>query len=227
MKKIIILTFLSLLTINSLYANDKALIAVVDLEYHASQSKWFYHLEGEVAADLILKKTSSKYRYVKMLTRSEATSENFLKELIKFEAQDNVSRVDVIFYIHGHGPSSPEGRSLCFYGEPCLPIDIFSEHIKDINLNNKLGILYSDACWGSTHLDAMIDAGFMVAAGSTKVDANQTSDLRRFLKSWISGNSFKKSIDFANRNPLTKLKDSIVKNASSIKLVKVNESVTF
>lgn len=227
MKKTIVLCLFLFITSWSLYASDRALIAVVDLEYHASHSKWFYRIEGDVATNLIKNKTVSKYQHVTILNRAEATSENFLKELVKLQFQDNISKVDVIFYIHGHGPNSPEGRSLCFYGAPCIPIERFSESIRDINFNNKLGVLYSDACWGSTHLDSMIEAGFMVAAGSTKVDANQTSDLRRFLKYWLNGKSFKAAIDFANQNPLTKLKDSIIKNASSIKLVKGNDSISF
>jgi hypothetical protein len=66
----------------------------------------------------------------------------------------------------------------------------------------------------------MINAGFKVAAGTAKVDANHTSDLRRFMKWWNRGRSFQDSIDFSNRNPLSKIKDSLLaKDSDSFKIV--------
>jgi hypothetical protein len=203
-----------------LLPQNRSLIAVVDLVDHATSRKWLYRIEDTYAAKLIKYKTRKNYKNVIILKKSEATLENFLKGLKSLANLAPNEPIDVIFYIHGLGDKSPTGPSLCFVGQPCIPVKDVSEKIKEATSHGRLGFLYSDACWGSQHMVDMLAAGFVVVAGSTKVDANNTSDLRRFLKLWNKGKSFKHAINFANRNMVGKIKDLLVKNAKSYKIVK-------
>ena len=202
-------------------ARNRSLLAVVNLLDHASKHKWPYKMEDRHAGRLIERKTKKHYDDFLVLKKDQATLENFLKGLKDLAAKIPDNQIDVIFYIHGHSPDSFRGAALCFAGQAvCVPLNELSQMIRDAIDISRLGYLYSDACWGSTHLSEMMNAGFKVAAGTLKVDANHTSDLRRFLKSWNKGNSFQEAIDFANRNPLTKIKDSILdKDADSFKVV--------
>jgi hypothetical protein len=200
---------------------NKSLVAVVNLVDHATKHKWLYKMEDSYAGRLIERKTKKHYDDFLVLKKDQATLKNFLQGLKDLAAKNPDNQIDVIFYIHGHSPSSPGGAALCFAGQTaCVPVNELSQMIREAIDSSRLGYLYSDACWGSTHLSEMMNAGFKVAAGTLKVDANHTSDLRRFLKSFNQGHSFQEAIDFANRNPLTKIKDAILdKDADSFKVV--------
>lgn len=207
---------------------NRSLLAVVNLLDHASKHKWLYRFEDKSASKMITRKSKKNYENLVVLTKSEATVENFLLQLKMLSEKNPDNQIDVIFYIHGHAPHSPGGAALCFAGKPCLPVEELSQMIRETVESSKLGFLYSDACWGSTHLEAMMSAGFKVAAGTAKIDANHTSDLRRFLKWWNKGISFQDSIDFANRNPMTRIKDSfLAKDADSFKIVMGEKSLSW
>jgi len=65
-------------------------------------------------------------------------------------------------------------------------------------LSKKLRALNSTACWGSTHLKDFISAGFKVASGSRKVNANGAHDVPAFLMRWGKGESYFKAQEAGN-----------------------------
>jgi hypothetical protein len=232
MKHILSFTFLLLIPLLGIaktsLPKNRSLIAVVNLLDHSTRHKWLYKFEDNHAAKLIEKKSKKNYSEIVILTKQDATVKNFILELKGLSEKAPENQIDMIFYIHGRGPQSADGAVLCFSGKPCVPIAELSQMIRETVPSTQLGFLYSDACWGETHLDEMMNAGFKVAAGSRKVDANHTSDLRRFLKWWNQGRSFQDSIDFANRNPISKIKDSILgKDADSFKTVRGQMSLSW
>ena len=62
----------------------------------------------------------------------------------------------------------------------------------------KLRALYSGACYGDSHGDAWLKAGFQVVSGAIKVNTNGLHDYPTFLKSWRSGMSFGDAQDKGN-----------------------------
>lgn len=207
--------------------NGRGIIAVVNLDDHA-KFKPLYKIETRVASKRIKKWATQAYEEVIILNKSAATRENFLSELNRLNTSSTIKRIDVIFYLHGHGPNSRYGSSLCFVGETCTPTRDLSRQILERvdHQTDKLRMVYSDACWGADHLTDLESAGFKAVAGALGVDSNHSADLRRFLSFWIKGKSFKDAIDFANAFKLTPTLDRIIKDGNSFKVITGNAELT-
>jgi hypothetical protein len=91
--------------------------------------------------------------------------------------------------------------------------------------HSKLRALYSDACHGSKHSQDWLNAGFKVVAGSKSVDGNKSLDMKRFLRFWIKGKSFKESINHANSSFLGPFMDKSIQ-ADSTKIISGNEGLS-
>src|SRR5690606_37949102 len=120
------------------------------------------------------------------------------------------------------------GPSLCFVdGEECINTrELADEIIKIPNLNNKLRAVYSDACWGTTHMEAWLEAGYKIVSGSRGVDSNRSTDLKRFLQRWTKGENFGDSIDHANGSIMSDIMDAVIKNGNSHKDILGNSKIT-
>jgi hypothetical protein len=207
--------------------NGRAIVAVVNLDHHA-KFKTIYKLETLVSSKRIKKWAHKAYEEVIVLNKSRATRENFLREIQRMNNSSSIKRIDVIFYLHGFGPQSRYGSSLCFVGEPCTPTKDLSKQILDHvdYRTDKLRMVYSDACWGADHLTDLESAGFKTVAGAIGVDSNHSADLRRFLSYWVNGKSFQDSIDHANAFKLTPILDRILKDGNSFKVVAGDQYLT-
>jgi hypothetical protein len=118
-----------------------------------------------------------------------------------FENDPSIEAIDVIMNMHG------QPGTLCFWedgnAKPCTSIAEVANVIKQVPSGNQVGpkklrALYTDACHGLSQVSYWIDIGFKVAAGSREYDMNHTSDIQRFIKAWIRGKDFERSIDRAN-----------------------------
>ena len=207
--------------------NGRAIVAVVNLDDHA-KFKPVYKVETLVASKRIKAWATKAYEEVIILNKSRATRENFLSELQRINKSSSIKRIDVIFYLHGFGPQSRYGSSLCFVGEPCTPTKDLSKQILDHvdHRTDKLRMVYSDACWGADHMTDLESAGFKTVAGAIGVDSNHSADLRRFLSYWVEGKSFQDSIDYANAFKLTPTFDRIIKDGNSFKVVAGDQNLT-
>jgi hypothetical protein len=183
----------------------RALVAVVGLAEHASKNRMLYRMEDRTALR-VTEKARGAYATMTVLAHEEASFKNFIEAIEKAQADPAIQAIDVVFYIHGHV------GELCFNGqEACLPTAELAKHLKP----EKLRAVYSDACHGSTHLTDLLNAGFQVAAGSASTDANKALDYRRFLKNWLRGFTFEKSIDEANHLWLSRVMDKIISGNST------------
>lgn len=216
----ILASFLTLFSITAL-AHTRGLVVVIDLAEEASKHKGMYRTETKVAVQRIKRITRGHYDRLTILHRQQATRENFLQALESHLLDESVDVVDTIIYVHGKNELYQNGAALCFVGDaPCTAAKDLAESISRFkNSQTKLRALYSDACWGKSHLSAWMAAGFKVANGSRGVDSNHSLDLRRFLDRWVRGESFEASTHFANKALLTRLTDKVIKDANSFKEV--------
>jgi len=225
-----LLTLLLLCCLHTTYAieNERALIVVIDLAEKATNHKKMYINETTKAVKRIKKITAGYYSKLIILHRKIATKKYDLEQLEKLAQDDSVKVIDSIIYVHGKNEFYKNGPSLCFVdGESCVNVQELATQINSIpGLQQKLRALYSDACWGEYHLNSWIDAGFKIASGSKGVDSNRSIDLKRFLKKWISGESFKTSIDHANSSFISDIMDEVIKNGNSHKEILGNELLT-
>ncbi len=217
------LVLILILAITSLAASarSRGLIIVIDLAEEATKHKLLYKTETKAAVQRIKRITKGSYDQTIILHRQKATKVNFVNSVELMLKDQNIEMMDVIIYVHGKNESYVNGPSICFVGDsPCTSMQELSQTLSTFeNSKSKLRALYSDACWGRSHLKSWIDAGFKVANGSRGVDSNHSLDLRRFLTFWVEGKSFEDATHFANKALLTRLTDDIIKNADSFKEV--------
>ena len=198
---------------------QRVLLAVVNLtasEKHGLK-KHFHTAEEERAYRIIDEEMPEVYGAVHILYRKETDEADFLNKLQTIAQDPAVKVVDLIFYTHGHNASYREGSPATGLYNPehifARSVDL-APKVKAVG-NGKLRVLYSDACWSSQQNNDWLAAGFLAVAGSKLIDANQTIDLRRFLRKWKKGESFGKAIDFANQSLFSKIKDKILKGNST------------
>lgn len=177
----------------------RELIVIANL---SDRSNWLlrgmYRNEEWKAIRVTTQYTTDVYQRVHVIYPEEATKENFLNRIEDLEMNPTIDAIDVVIYLHG------KREKICFIDTPdCYPMTDMAKDIKNLRSDSggaprKLRALYSDACWGKSHNDEWIDAGFKVVAGSIDQDANKTADLKKFLKSWTRGGTYKASLKKAN-----------------------------
>ena len=206
---------------------QRALIAVINLHTMTHKKGLYesiYREEEKLAQNTISRHSTHKYFKIVYLTQLEATRENFLTQVKRFQNDPNISAIDVIFYLHGHSSADYPTPEICFVSEnhQCYPSTKLSD---DLIGNSKLRALYSDACHGHEQNEDMIVAGFKVVAGSKGTDSNFMLDMKRFLKKWTQGESFQDSIHYANQTRLGKIMDRLG-HGDSEKIVLGNGAIT-
>lgn len=188
---------------------NRDLIAVVNLSRLAtSKFKLNYKLEESRAAMKIRRDLGRSYRRVTVFENGNATHANFLSALAAAEADPAVRAVDVIVYLHGH-PGAIGFVDTGFYGTDRLRDEILAIPSPNGPRPTKLRALYSDACYGASHMADWLRAGFRVASGSDGVDGNWSLDLHRFMAAWRKGKTFGAAIGKANRVWVTPVMDWI------------------
>lgn len=188
---------------------NRDLIAIVNLSRLAtSKFKLNYKYEESRAAMKIRRDLGRRYRKVTVFENGDATHANFLAALAAAEAEPSVRAIDVIVYLHGH-PGAIGFVDTGFYPTDRLRDEILALPSPDGASPTKLRALYSDACYGASHMADWLRAGFRVASGADGVDGNWSLDLHRFMAAWRRGKSFGTAIGKANRVWMTPLMDWI------------------
>lgn len=186
--------------------DERDLIAVVNLSL-LKKFKLNYQYEENRAIKRIRRELGERYRNVHILKGKRAAHADFLGTLAAVEADPAVKAIDVIIYLHGH-PGQIGFVDTGFY-----PMDRLRDEILALPSPNgsarKLRALYSDACYGESHMDDWLRAGFRVATGSVGVDSNLSLDLQKFMAAWQGGKSFGAAIDRANSVWATKWMDRV------------------
>ena len=234
MNKILLLTCLvltqalSVAFAQSVDRNERGLIAVVNLYSNAKKpfKRMLYKNESNHATSFLKRKTSKAYDSVVILSDEDATLERFLEEVNLMTSRNDIQVVDVVFDLHGHLGNSELGPSISFINATGTPVatSIVAEQLKEVS-HSKLRALYSDACHGSKHNQDWLNAGFKVVAGATRVDGNQSVDIKRFFKFWLRGKSFKEAIDHANASFNGPIMDRLIKGDST-KIIEGEDSLS-
>lgn len=202
---------------------ERALIAVVNMaagrEKPNSIRTNMYEREERHAIQMIEARTKDYYGKVVLLFREETNEPHFLETLKELAADNKIKAIDMIIYVHGHNADySEKAPALGLYHSEnkfSLTSEL-SYQVRQV-AQNKLRMLYSDACWGVTHNQDWLNAGFIAVAGAQKVDGNHSVDLKRFFKKWVTGEKFGEAIRFANGNIVGKMMDWVI-SADSTKV---------
>jgi hypothetical protein len=234
MNKLLLLTCLvltqplSLAFAQSVDRTERGLIAVVNLYSNAKKpfKRMLYKNESNQAASFLKHKTTKAYDSVVILSDEDATLERFLDEVKIMTSRNDIQVVDVVLDLHGQAGNSEKEPSISFINATGTPVatSLVADQLKEVS-HSKLRALYSDACHGSKHNQDWMNAGFKVVAGSTRVDGNQSVDIKRFFKFWLKEKSFKEAIDHANASFRGPIMDRLIK-ADSTKIIKGDDTFT-
>jgi hypothetical protein len=181
-------------------ATSKSQRVLIVVSYLSASEKWFdgynfIEASGMATIDVFLK---SKYSTIEKLKDSNATKDKFLSKLSSYAKKSTIKAIDVIMMTHG-------GREkLYFYKSTGTKLDIVSTStleadIKALNIGSKLRLLYSTACYGSSHNDNFVDAGFDVSVGSKAVNTNSATEFPIVLGMWGGGDKISTCITWGEK----------------------------
>lgn len=147
-----------------------------------------------------------------------ATYQAFLDQIQNVASQSHVESLDVILHLHG-------GVRKLWFADGSVGTKKIRDDIKGKNLRNRLRLLYSVACYGETHAQDFVDAGFRTASGARGVNANSTHDYPTQLAVWSSNSYYKTAVSQGNFLPLRQMHDATARafgfpDANSEKFIK-------
>jgi hypothetical protein len=187
---------------------ERALVAVVNLSRLATKNRAIYRYEESRAVAKIRRELGREYGRVSIFTGGEAGHDSFLRAIREAELDPAIRAIDAIVYLHGH-PGEIGFVDTGFYDVATARDELLSI-AAETGGGGKLRALYSDACYGASHVADWLRAGFRVASGSVGVDTNWSRDLSRWMDAWTGGDRFGEGIRRANRVAVTRLTDWII-----------------
>lgn len=167
---------------------NRALLFVCSI-VHGGQERfrWLYQFaeaSGEILTDIIL---ANDYRTVQKLTGPGITGKAFVDTLHRLGLDPEIHAIDVVMMVHGL-----PGR-LCFQDGDAKVAELGKE-IFNLGIQPKLRLYYSTACFGATHNEAFVAAGFDVAIGAVGENCNSATEYPTVLTMWGWGYSIKDAI---------------------------------
>ncbi len=176
--------------------NERALIVISDLTERPPEKDRLYNFietAGRNVCETILKDDYADYV---TLYDNSATKNNLIQILKTIGAKTTIKAIDLIVMLHGFP------NILGFKGGNYNTVSLANE-IAALNLKNKLRLVYSTACFGSSHNDDFRNAGFNTSIGAQKVNTNAAVELPVLLQLWASGQKIKDALAVAE-NPLSR-----------------------
>jgi hypothetical protein len=175
--------------------NDRELLVVVNLvDFGIKKWEWLYHWLDTSAVPTTNILLGAHYKKITFLEKSKASCEEFLKKMSAICAKKHVKALDVILHLHG-------AKQKLWFADGSIKTDKLSDQIKALNLRDRLRLLYSVACYGSSHAQDFVDAGFRTASGAIGVNTNSDYNYPAVLSKWTSNGRYKDAVELGN-NPL-------------------------
>jgi hypothetical protein len=135
-----------------------------------------------------------RYNVVHLLKDDAATRLGFVNILRQTTAKTGIRAVDVLFISHGLS-----GQVL-FSNGAFTVTSVRDRILTDLTATQraKLRMLFSTACFGSSHRSAWREAGFRTVSGSRGVYADSAATYQPFLTAWSAGLGFGPAVTAAN-----------------------------
>jgi hypothetical protein len=160
---------------------QRALVVVNEVDQSSGDFQWLYtfaEAAGRADVELTLR---DDYGDLVTLYDANATSKKLLDTLKTVAGKSTIKQIDLFVMFHGNK------NTLAFAHDEKVDMSDLKVGIKDLNIANKLRMVYSTACYGSTHIDEFVSAGFSAAIGSVAVNANGAVEFPIFTKFWSWG----------------------------------------
>lgn len=192
---------------------------------------WLYRFidaAGAVVADQLLK---DRYGRVTYLHGADVTLDGLVGALRDAARPAGVAAVDLVLMVHGLKSAqivlaAPGGGAV-----DVAATDVAAAIAAAVPAGT-LRLCYSTACYGATHNDAWLAAGFRASIGARQTNANSATELPTLLSMWRDGHTIKDALA-RGEDPLTRIPaDQLArfvgkfKDANSDKLLVGDPSLT-
>lgn len=172
----------------SMSKNDRALLVLRHIATGESENlEWLYEFSEFAAMTVVNAELTPKYSRIIKLEGAQATENNFIQKLSELGANEAIKAIDVIVILHG------SADKLSFY-EGKVPVARLKYKLSCLNVRRQLRLLYSTACYGATHADDFVAAGFDAASGALGVNANGAIEFPIVADALADGSTHKKGI---------------------------------
>jgi len=169
---------------------ERALVVLSELSDDKYAALYEFVEKSAIALSMTL---AVQYRKIVVLSGKNAESHDFVGALKNLAADSKIHEIDVLAFIHGN----PGKMS---FSNGVKASEAIRTDIAKLDIKRKLRMYFTTACYGATHAEDMIAAGFNCAAGPLGVCANSAVVLPEFITLWATGSSFEDCID-ASQNP--------------------------
>ena len=182
--------------------------------------KWLYSFLDASGVAVGISTLAPFYKEVRALTGANATKEKFVSTLCSMSRKPGTKAVDVIVNLHG-------AKDRLWFRDGSVKTDKLADEIRAENLKNRLRLVYSVACYGYSHTDDWIKAGFRTASGARRVNASSATDYPAQLISWVGGKAYRDCVKAGNSQPGRGIADQAAKvmgfsDADSYKRIRGN-----
>lgn len=197
--------------------DQRALILVSQLTNGIpADQQWLYRFieaAGRNVAEITLKDDYARYI---TLFDDAATTDNLVTALTQVGTQNDILAIDLLVLLHGSKDNLEFHNGSWF--TPSM-----ANRLQGLGLSSKLRLIYSTACYGASHNDDFLQAGFKTAIGALGVNSNSAFEFPLLLNLWALGKNVKESLKLGDKPATRKLADEAAKffgRASNLPWVK-------
>jgi hypothetical protein len=184
---------------------ERVLLVIANLTTHGvDRLRRLYQWLDENSVRVAKLLMDDHYRKIEVLTGDDATKDAFIQNLVTLSSDPQTKAVDAFIGLHGLE------NELWFHDGPVQTSDL-GEEIRAEKLKQRLRLLYSTACYGASHAPDFIRAGFRVASGATRTNANGPYDYPTQLACWGRGWTYRSTVNLANSPVFIAMHDAIAK----------------
>jgi hypothetical protein len=132
------------------------------------------------------------YRQIEALTGSDVTSVAFVDRIQELALDPRTRVLDVFLVLHG-------SEGALHFDDGVISSRDLKTRLQAMNLKHRLRLLYSTACYGATHAEDFVEAGFRVASGAKGINANGPVDYPVQLHEWGRNRRYKAVVNAGNQ----------------------------
>jgi hypothetical protein len=171
--------------------NQRVLLLVSALSNGSARYRALYEFMEAQGVSQAQSKLGAKYRRIYLLQGVRATRAEFVRSLTSLTSSAENRAVDLFVQTHG-------GDGILYFTDGGTRTSGLGRDLANTGLNGKARALYSTACYGSTHINDFLAAGFLVGSGSRRVNASSSYEYPRFLTEWGGDAQFGNAIAVAD-----------------------------
>lgn len=186
---------------------ERELVQVILLSdaYHGAERALYEFIEDS-SETLTRNILGPVYRRMTFLKGSAATLQGLVDALGAAAGRPGIEAVDLLFTTHGSGNE-------VVFADGRLDDTAVRDAVRTLPAEKlaKLRVVFSTACFGATHLDSWIGAGFTEASGAEGIYADSAVSYAPFLVAWAAERTFAEAVAASNAADVLNAADNVAK----------------